>query len=341
MSEKKSEKKKSPWGKIVDAILVLFILLLIGLEVDIMITTKRDRIPSLFGTSFMRVLTDSMDGGSSTSLHCTKNTSTTRVTGVYHTEEEAKEKLKDGEEYYVIKKNGPAELHVGTGITINKISFDSVSVGDVITFWGQIEGLEGKQPISHRVIEKIESTRTLYCFGDNNEPTYNEVKYHYSYDSSAWNEVKESDIIGKVNSASDFFGGLLGVVQSTWFVPIAVLVPLSIIATISALDIAKEYKAEKKKEEAYIEEAVKASGVDLNDERAVTIVREKARYRYELQEELEKEKEKQKEIYRVAFEEEKKKLEKDADKQREFEELKAKEKAKLLEEMKKAEGKDE
>ncbi|MEE3299237.1 MAG: hypothetical protein VZR98_02965, partial [Candidatus Enteromonas sp.] len=119
MSEKKSEKKKSPWGKIVDAILVLFILLLIGLEVDIMITTKRDKIPSLFGTSFMRVLTDSMDGGSSTSLHCTKNTSTTRVTGVYHTEEEAKEKLKDGEEYYVIKKNGPAELHVGTGITIN------------------------------------------------------------------------------------------------------------------------------------------------------------------------------------------------------------------------------
>ena len=141
MSEKKSEKKKSPWGKIVDAILVLFILLLIGLEVDIMITTKRDKIPSLFGTSFMRVLTDSMDGGSSTSLHCTKNTSTTRVTGVYHTEEEAKEKLKDGEEYYVIKKNGPAELHVGTGITINKISFDSVNVGDVITFWGQIEGL--------------------------------------------------------------------------------------------------------------------------------------------------------------------------------------------------------
>ena len=307
MSEKEKEKRKSRWGKIVDAVLVVFIVLLFGLEIDIMVTTKRDKIPSLFGVSFMRVLTDSMDGPTSSKLYCTKNSSE-RVNGVYHSEEEAKANLDEGETYFVLDKQGPTSLHVGTGITINKISFDEVKVGDVITFWGQIEALEGKQPISHRVIEKIESTRTLYCFGDNNEPTYNKIQYHYSYDSSAWNEVKEEDIIGRVDRASDFFGGVLGVIQSTWFVPIAVLVPLSVIAAISAIDIAKEYKAEKDKEEAYIASEVAASGVDPNDERALTIVREKARYRYELREEMEKEKEKQKEILRRAIEEEKRKL---------------------------------
>ena len=215
MSEKKSEKKKSPWGKIVDAILVLFILLLIGLEVDIMITTKRDKIPSLFGTSFMRVLTDSMDGGSSTSLHCTKNTSTTRVTGVYHTEEEAKEKLKDGEEYYVIKKNGPAELHVGTGITINKISFDSVSVGDVITF---NPSSDGDAYLTHRVVEKLPDYQGsgVTCFktkGDAN-------------DSEDTFLIDEERVVGVVTFKIPLMGYVVRFVQMRWYfiVPIIALI---------------------------------------------------------------------------------------------------------------------
>ncbi|MBP5092167.1 MAG: S26 family signal peptidase, partial [Bacilli bacterium] len=274
MKDKKS--KKPIWGKIVDGILALFIVLLLALEIDIVITTKEDKIPSLFGTSFMRVLTDSMDGGDTKSLYCTKDLTTGRVNGVYHEEAEAKERKKENEEFFVLDKLGPTSLHVGTGITINKISFDKVNVGDVITFWGTIEGLEGKQPISHRVIEKIEEKRTIYCFGDNSSPTYNGITYHYAYDSRAWNEVKEADIIGRVASNSDVFGSFLGVVQSTWFVPLAILIPLSIIAAISAVDIAREYREEKKKEEAFIEEAVKKSGVDVKDERALEIVREKA-----------------------------------------------------------------
>ena len=236
MNKKDKNKKKSLLGKIVDAILVAFVLLLLALEVDIMVTTNRDHIPSLFGTSFMRVLTDSMDGNGEANLYCTRDVTSKRVNGVYHTEEEAKAKVNDSNEYYVIEKKSPKYLHVGTGITINKISFDAVEVGDIVTFWGEIEGLEGRQSISHRVIEKIEANRTLYCFGDNNEPTYGGVQYHYSYEPSSWNLVRENDLIGRVESSSDFFGSCLGLVQSTWFVPLAVLIPLSIIATISAVE---------------------------------------------------------------------------------------------------------
>ncbi len=301
MSEKK--RKKNKIGVIIDWILGVFIVVLIALEINIVITARQNAgIPSLFGNSFMEVLTNSMDGPESSLIYTThyEDKEDARVDAVY----QSKEEVPEGRTVFTLEKKGPNFLHVGTGILIKKVSYADVRVGDIITFLDEIEGFEGVYPISHRVIEKIESTKTLYCFGDNNEPEYGGIKRHYAYNASNWNEVKEADILGRVSWNSDAFGAVLGVVQKPFFVPVAVLTPLGIIAAISAVDIIKDYRAAKKKEEAEIAALASEYGADPNDPKATEIAFEKARIRYEMKLELEAEIEKEKKALRPLYAEE-------------------------------------
>ena len=61
MEEQKKKKKIA--SKIVDIILGALIVLILGLQIDMFITKNNNYgIPSLFGYSFMEVLTDSMEG---------------------------------------------------------------------------------------------------------------------------------------------------------------------------------------------------------------------------------------------------------------------------------------
>ena len=58
-----TKKKKKLGSKIVDIILGALIVLILGLQIDMFITKSNNYgIPSLFGYSFMEVLTDSMEG---------------------------------------------------------------------------------------------------------------------------------------------------------------------------------------------------------------------------------------------------------------------------------------
>ena len=61
MEEQKKKKKIA--SKIVDVVLGALIILILGLQIDMFITKNNNfGIPSLFGYSFMEVLTDSMEG---------------------------------------------------------------------------------------------------------------------------------------------------------------------------------------------------------------------------------------------------------------------------------------
>jgi signal peptidase I len=238
-------------------ILGAFIVFLLGCQVAMVVSSNKNYgVPSLFGYSFMRVATDSMEGSADDSLP------------------------------------------TGTGIVISKVSVSSIEPGDVITFYST--SLQG--PVTHRVREIASDSDGLvfYTMGDNahaetcpSKDTPDGCTYPNNRDT-----VLEKYYIGKVVGHSDAFGGFLNVVLSTWFVPVAVLLPLAVIIGISGYDIYKEGKAEEKQEDAEVAAELAKAGVDPKDEKAVLLYEEKARYKIEVRKELEKTKNEEKERIR-------------------------------------------
>jgi nucleotide-binding universal stress UspA family protein len=129
------------------------------------------------------------------------------------------------------------------------------------------------------------------------------------------NVVPEKNVVGKVISHSTTFGNVLGVVQSTWFIPVAVLAPLTIIAIMSAIDMIKESKKAEKEEEAEVAASLAKAGIDPNDERAVLMFQEKERYKIEIAKTMEKTKEEEKKKMRQQIDKEKKRLKKEMKKE--------------------------
>jgi signal peptidase I len=234
-----------------------FIVFLLGCQVGMVVSANKDYgVPSLFGYSFMRVATDSMEGEADDSLN------------------------------------------TGTGVVISKVAASSIAPGDVITFYSTSLGAT----VTHRVHEVAHDADGLvfYTIGDNAHaltcPLRNTPEgctYPGSRDT-----VLEKYYIGKVVGHSDAFGGFLQVVLSTWFVPVAVLLPLAVIIGISGYDLYKEGKAEERQEDAEVAEELRKAGVDPKDEKAVLLYEEKARYKIEVRKELEKAKAEEKERLR-------------------------------------------
>ncbi len=305
MSQVKEEKKKKiKVSSIVDGALLVLAGAMIALELTLFITTKKDGMPSLFGKTFMRVLTGSMDGPNTPEFFLTRagNDASGRVTGVYETKEEAEKARSSSEGVFTLEKKGPWMLGINTAAVLERKAFEDVEPGDIVTFYYDLNEVYTHQLVSHRVIEIIDST--LYCYGD----AYPKNGYPYSSSSSSYTGVQKitkSDYVGTIVSKSDFFGGVMTMTSSVWFVPVVVGVPLLSMAGFSVADSIKQARLAKKEEEAKIQEMVLASGVDPNDERAVAIEKEKAAVKLEIQEELQKEKEKQKELFRKQFEKEK------------------------------------
>ena len=326
MSETKEEKKKGGVaGKIVDGFLGVFVVLLILLEADILITRRKNHgVPSLFGNSFMEVLTDSMAGDTLEYRAIADSSGKPILSSAgalpEEDDEDADDKLyvghkikgsdgeylknEEGEYVYAIAKRGPRSIAVGDGITVKKVPFSSVQVGDTVTFDGSVMGMSAA--ISHRVIEKIDSNGdgvydTLKCFGDNAGSSSFYAHRVFYNDSSAVNVVKESQVVGVVSSKSKSLGGLIRVMLSAWFVPLMVLLPLAVIAGMSVYDAVKAFRLDKKKREAFIQAEISASGVDPKDEAAYEKAKAKAAYKYDIQQEMEEKKAEQKKIYEDAF----------------------------------------
>lgn len=264
-------------SRIIDGIMGALILSLLGVQVAIIVSAKNNyNVPSLFGYSFMQVLTDSMAGNDDP------------VDNLYDS---------NGKVIASVTKLGPLSLAKGTGIVIEKAAPASIKVGEAITFYSD----RLKAPITHRVIAietETDGSLVYLTFGDNPKSetcsTWVNGAVPCTYPSNE-DVVPEKYLIGRVVWHNDAFGAFLGVVQSAWFVPVAVLLPLTVIATMSAIDLIKQSKAEEKAENDAIAAEISKSGLDPKDEKAVVAFTEKARYKYEIEQEMKEEMAKEKE----------------------------------------------
>lgn len=308
-----AEKKKIKASSIVDGVLLVLAGALLALELGFVISSKKDGMPSLFGKTFMRVLTGSMDGPDAPNLYLTRvgDLDSGRVDGVYYTVEDLERERGEGKAYFTLEKKGPWMLGVDTAAILERKSFEEVQVGDIVTFYFDIPTTQGTmkdQLVSHRVIEIVDSV--LYCYGD----AYPKENYPYSSSSSDYQGVQrisKDDYVGVITSKSDFLGGVMVMTSSSWFVPVVVGVPLLGIATSSLINTFKERKRVKAEEDRRIEEILASSGISPEDELAYQREREKAEIKVQIQMEMEEEKEKQKAIFRKQFEKEKEKAKKE------------------------------
>ena len=355
---------KKLWSKIMDAVLGVLVVLLLALQIDIIITSRQNYgVPSLFGYSFMQILTNSMDGPEDDCVLLTYQkpvygvpsvevdplTETRPVLEVFPLNYAEMETIKTNFDYGYLKKRGPKFLHVNTGIIIRHIEWEDVMPGDVLTFVTDIT-INGQvyraQPTSHRVIEIDHAKGTLSCFGDNNMP-YDGSRVAFYSDDTQRNDLKKEAIIGEVISNNDALGVVLGAVQSTWFLPVMILIPLGIIGISSAVDAILKGHRERKAEKLALEAAIDAAGIDRNDEVAMETFITRYQAKREMQLELEQEKARQKEIYRQVYQEEKKRLQaenasaKGGEDIDPFEKIKQEEKARLRAELLAGKNKEE
>ena len=343
MEEQKKKKKIA--SKIVDVVLGALIVLILGLQIDMFITKNNNfGIPSLFGYSFMEVLTDSMEGENPDSF--------------------------DAGEGVVIQKRDVNEVKAGEVITFYSeqiqycvshrvieivISPDSVSTpgkfevssafeysvdnGTTWTTGGEQVSLEAGKNFMTRSKSDTEhvlshtmpnysgkAEMTFYTCGDNLNAEFYVKATGKAVESTYRDVVPSKYYVGSVMSHSHFFGGVLHTVQSIWFVPVAILVPILIIGTMTVIDFIKGYREEKRKEEEELNNEMLLAGVDPKDEKAVLIFKEK----YQMRKEIEREMEEMKKEQKALFMEEFKKAKEELAKSEELERIKAEEKARIL-----------
>ena len=370
MAEEVKKEQEAPkpgkklWSKIMDWVLGVLVVLLLALQIDIIITSRRNYgVPQLFGYSFMQILTNSMDGPEDDSLLLTYQkpvygvpsvevdplTEPRKVLEVYPLNHADIDTIKTNFDYGYLKKRGPKFLHVDTGIIIRHIEWEDVMPGDVLTFVTDIT-INGQvyraQPTSHRVIEINREKGTLSCFGDNNMP-YDGSRVAFYSDDTQRNDIGKEAIIGEVIANNDALGAMLGAVQSTWFLPVMIMIPLGIIGISSAVDAILKGHRERKAEKLALEAAIDAAGIDRNDEVALERFVTRYQAKRDMQLELEKEKARQKEIFRQVYEEEKKRLRAESGAAKTaadidpFEKIKQEEKARIRAELLSGKSKEE
>ena len=343
MEEKRKKKKIA--SKIVDVVLGALIVLILGLQIDMFITKSNNfGIPSLFGYSFMEVLTDSMEGDSPDSFDAGE--------GVVIQKHDVEE-VKAGEViafyseaigYCVSHRVIEIVVSPDSATTPGKFEVSSafeysVDNGTTWATGGEKVSLEGgknfmtrsKKDAEHVLMHTMpnyggRAEMTFYTCGDNLNAEWYTKSTGKAVESTYRDVVPSKYYVGTVMSHSHFFGGVLHTVQSIWFVPVAILVPILIIGTMTVVDFIKGYHEEKKKEEEELQAEMVAAHIDLSDEKATLIFKEKFQMRKEIEREMEEMKKEQK----VLFLEEFKKAKEELAKSEELERIKAEEKARIL-----------
>jgi signal peptidase I len=263
MSSSETPKKKKTTRQIVSTVinwvLGILVVFLVVCQVQIIISKSKSEnhgVPSLFGYSFMTVLTDSM----------------------------------------VNTANPSESLNIGTGVVMKRVDSSSIQTGDVITFYSEtLSQLVGSEEVvSHRVMEIAKASDGTYIFYTRGDNLNAQTCPNNSCPETYRDTVYEKDYIGKIVYHSDVLGGFLSTAQQSWFVPVACLVPLLIIAVSSLVDLLKATKEEEREEDRQVLLALNKAGIDFNDERAVYLFSEKQRIKLELKNTLEKQKEDEK-----------------------------------------------
>jgi signal peptidase I len=312
-------KKHKILNNVVTGVLGAFIVFLLGCQVSMLVTSNNNYgVPSLFGYSFMRVLTDSMKGTASDSFDTGSGVIMKKVSAeaispndiitfysptlseqaggrmvvshrvyeIIETPEEASGtftvKVSDRETYsldggttYLTPTSTAITLKNGDKITVKRNDYPTTSL---LSYTMDYSSDNAGAYTFFTCGDNLAASTCKYTQGGVCTPAYRD-------------SVAEKYFIGQVISHNDGFGSFLNVVQQDWFIPVTVLIPLSAIAVMSAIDLVKATKKEQAEENATIEKAMKEAGVDPTDEKQVLLFTEKERYRLEIQKELEKAKE--------------------------------------------------
>ncbi len=263
-------KAKKIISYIIDIFLVGIIFLLLYVQISMNVSKGGNYgVPVVFGKSFLYVATESMND-----------------------------------------PDNPDSLKAGTGIIIEKVTnYESLKLstpiydeegnivdyekdGDIVTFALQVGSTY--VPDTHRLIAREynqeEGKYYFQTLGDNPDlHTRGNLK-----PDKVWNQDL---LIGKVIYHSIGFGTFLTIAspdsaasagKKAWFFPVAIVSPIVILAIYYIADAFIKYYKEEKALNARIDEALKNSGIDLNDEEAVELFRMKEELRIEYQEEKEK-----------------------------------------------------
>lgn len=283
------------WKKIsvvIDIFLVILIAFVGYVQISMLISKKQNfGVPRIFGTSMLYVATDSMnDPGQKGSI----------PPGYA----------------VIIEQVSPSAIKACTPIEGpdkdgNITILDYEKNGDVVTFfWKDINYVD-----THRVISKTydEATHkyTFTTMGDN--PVIHQKFRNIQFNKLAVDlpveEWGQDVLVGKLKSASRGLGQFLEIASPeaaailtvktgekhfAWFFPVAILVPILGIALSYVIKGGINYSKEKKAREAKINEALLASGIDLNDEIAVEAFKTKEEMKLDIKEEMQKEFEKAK-----------------------------------------------
>lgn len=349
------EKKKKKIGKIiVDCVLGGLIVLVLGMQVNTMLTKKDNYdVPSLFGYSFMQVLTDSMEGSATDAFDAGE--------GIIIQKKEISE-VKPGDVITFYSESikfcvshrvqeivyspktatepGSFIVSANQEYSLNNVDWvkggESVSLEAGKAFYTRAlaKGDTPEPYVSHTIPSYTPEGKIMfYTCGDNLNADFYVESTGHPVASNYRDNVDSKYYVGTVISHNKFLGDALGMVQSAWFIPAVIMLPILAIAVMSVIDFIKDWKEETRKEKAAFQEALDASGIDQKDEKAVLIFKEKYQYKLDMQRELEAIKKEQKEIYLREL----KKAQEELKKDKEFERIKEEEKQRILEEMKKEE----
>ncbi len=255
---------------VVDVLLVLIIAFIGYLQISMLVSKKNNYgVPQVFGQSVLYVATNSMEDPDNPK-------SIVPGTGI------------------LINKVKPQDIKASTpvydadGVTIK----DYLKDGDIVTFYYD----KIKAPDTHRVVNiKIEDGKYIFTtMGDN-------PIAHQRMTTEQWSEDK---LIGRVHTASRVLGQFLeisspeaaaylsartGKQHNAWFFPVAIIAPIVIIALTYTIRYAVTATKERRKRDAEIQLALEASGIDLNDEEACELFRQKEEMRMDIKEEMSKE----------------------------------------------------
>ena len=255
---------------IIDIFLVGLIFLLLYVQISMNMSKGGNYgVPVVFGKSFLYVATESMNDPDNPD--CLK-----AGTGIII------EKVHD---YESLKLSTPIYDEEGNIVDYEKD-------GDIVTFALQVGSTH--IPDTHRLISREyneeEGKYYFQTLGDNPD-------LHSKGNLKPDKPWSEELLIGKVIYHSEGFGTFLTIAspdsaasagKKAWFFPAAIVSPIVILAIYYIADAFIKYYKEEKALNARIDEALKNSGIDLNDEEAVELFRMKEELRIEYQEEKEK-----------------------------------------------------
>lgn len=259
-------------SRTIDVVLGVLLAFMIFVQISMLVSQSRPEnhgVPSVFGISFLYVVTDSMEGDNPDSLN--------QGTGV------------------IIKKDDPKNVKVGDVITFYYPKLNAPDTHRVVEVGTDKDGLV--------FYTRGDNLHAWSCPSEGCPSTPWESVPQAFYIGTV---VSHSDAFGSfLTYVSPQAAGAAG--KSAWLVPVLIIVPLFAIVAISVGESILKYKKEKKIYEKELSKAMEEEGIDRNDEKATLLFEEKYNLKKELREEMERAKEIEKKKLRKKMKKEEKK----------------------------------